>query len=90
MTQTCRQQRQQQLLAKLCRAVGPALGAFGVADSISDPELELFSGSTWLDRNDNWGGGAALHAACSGSEGCGQASPEADTRHHDPTCLRNN
>ena len=44
----------------MIRAVGPALGAFGVADTISDPQLELFRGSTLLDQNDNWGGSAVL------------------------------
>jgi hypothetical protein len=44
----------------MIRAVGPALGAFGVTDSISDPQLELFRGSTRVDQNDNWGGSATL------------------------------
>jgi hypothetical protein len=44
----------------MIRAVGPTLGAFGVTDSISDPQLELFRGSTRVDQNDNWGGSATL------------------------------
>ena len=44
----------------MIRAVGPALGAFGVTDSISDPQLELFRGSNRIDHNDNWGGSATL------------------------------
>jgi hypothetical protein len=44
----------------MIRAVGPTLGAFGVSDSIADPQLELFRGATRIDQNDNWGGSAAL------------------------------
>ena len=39
----------------MIRAVGPTLRDFGVADSISDPQLELFRGVTRIDHNDNWG-----------------------------------
>ena len=57
----------------LVRAVGPALAAFGVAGTVSDPKLELFSGSTRIAANDNWetqsgnagGTGAQLSAAFS-------------------------
>ncbi len=45
------------------RAVGPSLGALGVADTVADPRLELFSGATAAGGNDNWGGGAELAAA---------------------------
>jgi hypothetical protein len=44
----------------MIRAVGPTLGQFGVSDSISDPQVELFSGANRIDQNDNWGGGSAL------------------------------
>ena len=47
----------------MIRAVGPALGAFGVTGAISDPQIELFRGSTRLDSNDNWGGSTSLTAA---------------------------
>ena len=39
----------------MIRAIGPTLGDFGVADSIADPQLELFRGDTRIDHNDNWG-----------------------------------
>lgn len=39
----------------MIRAIGPTLRAFGVADSISDPQVELFRGSSRIDQNDNWG-----------------------------------
>jgi hypothetical protein len=44
----------------MIRAVGPALAAFGVADAITDPQLELFRGNMRIDQNDNWGGNTAL------------------------------
>jgi uncharacterized protein (DUF1800 family) len=39
----------------LIRASGPALTAFGVGGVLNDPRLELFSGSTKIAENDNWG-----------------------------------
>jgi hypothetical protein len=47
----------------LIRAIGPALSAFGVADTISDPQLELYRGGIRIDQNDNWGGDAPLSSA---------------------------
>ena len=49
----------------LIRAIGPTVGAapFNVAGIVLDPQLTLFSGSTVLGTNDNWGGTAALTAA---------------------------
>ena len=47
----------------LIRAVGPTLGTFGVAGVVTDPELLLYRGATLVDRNDNWGGNAAIAAA---------------------------
>lgn len=46
----------------LLRAVGPALGTFGVQGFMPDPRLTLLSGSTVLATNDNWAGDAALTA----------------------------
>ena len=49
----------------LIRAVGPTIGAspFNVGGVVADPQLTLFSGSTSIGSNDNWGGGAELTAA---------------------------
>ncbi len=47
----------------LLRAVGPTLGAFGVAGTIADPKLELYSGSTKIAENDNWGSPTTSTAA---------------------------
>ena len=48
----------------LLRAVGPTLGAFGVPDTVVDPQLTLFNDkSAKIGENDNWAGTAALTAA---------------------------
>ena len=48
----------------LIRAIGPGLAAFGVPDTVVDPQLTLFnSSSARIDSNDNWGDTAALTAA---------------------------
>ncbi len=44
----------------LIRAIGPTLGAFGVAGVLPDPRLEVYSGATKINENDNWGGTAAI------------------------------
>ena len=46
------------------RAVGPTLNTLlGVPGTLDDPKLELFAGTTKIDENDNWGGGASLATA---------------------------
>ena len=47
----------------LVRAVGPTLAAFGVPGTLADPKLELYSGTTKIAENDNWGGDAQVAAA---------------------------
>jgi hypothetical protein len=47
----------------LIRASGPALIPFGVAGTLPDPQLQLYSGSTVLTSNSGWGGGAQISAA---------------------------
>ena len=44
----------------LIRGIGPTLGVFGVTGALDDPKLQLFSGTTLLRENDNWGGDAQL------------------------------
>lgn len=46
----------------LVRAVGPGLGTFGVIGFLADPRLDVYRGTSLLQSNDNWGGGAALSA----------------------------
>lgn len=36
------------------RAMGPTLAAFGVADALADPQLELYKGPALLMSNDDW------------------------------------
>lgn len=51
----------------LVRAIGPGLAAVGVSSGfVPDPRLTLFSGSTKINENDNWGGSPALAAASAG------------------------
>lgn len=38
----------------LIRAVGPALTAFGVANAMGDPQLNLYRDGTLVSMNDNW------------------------------------
>jgi outer membrane protein assembly factor BamB len=40
----------------LVRGAGPALAVFGVGNPLRDPRITLFSGTTSLFSNDNWGG----------------------------------
>ncbi len=49
----------------LIRAVGPTLGTapFNVPGVMADPRLDLFSGQTVINSNDNWDGGTALATA---------------------------
>lgn len=48
----------------LVRAIGPGLAAVGLTSGfVTDPKLTLFSGSTKINENDDWGGTAALAAA---------------------------
>ena len=44
----------------LIRASGPALAPFGVTGTLSDPELQLYSGSTLLGMNAGWGGSTEI------------------------------
>jgi hypothetical protein len=44
----------------LVRAIGPGLAAFGVAGTMPDPQLALFSGASKIAENDNWGGDAQI------------------------------
>ena len=44
----------------LIRASGPALLGFSVPNTLADPELQLFSGSTVVASNTKWGGDAEI------------------------------
>jgi hypothetical protein len=47
----------------LIRGSGPALVPFGVTGTLTDPQLQLFSGSNVLGTNDAWGGSSAISTA---------------------------
>lgn len=47
----------------LVRAVGPSLSVFNLSNSLRDPALEFYAGTTLIGENDNWGGTAALREA---------------------------
>jgi hypothetical protein len=47
----------------LIRASGPALAVFGIAGTLPDPQLQLFSGSSVLATNDAWGGSSQIASA---------------------------
>ncbi|MGA2692858.1 MAG: immunoglobulin domain-containing protein [Opitutaceae bacterium] len=47
----------------LIRASGPALVPFGVTGVLSDPEVQLYSGSNLLASNDGWGGASDISNA---------------------------
>lgn len=51
----------------LIRAAGPALRAFGVDGALADPQLEIYAGSSALQRNDDWSGQGELSAAFAAS-----------------------
>lgn len=51
----------------LIRAIGPTLTAFGVPGALANSKLDIFSGSTLVQSNDDWGGDALLTAAFASS-----------------------
>lgn len=60
----------------LVRAMGPTLSVFGVAGTMLDPQLALYSGSTKVAENDNWGGDLQLSSA---GDSVGAFSPSSAT-----------
>ena len=47
----------------LVRAIGPTLANYGVTTALSDPQLDVYQGSTLVQHNDNWSGSSDLTAA---------------------------
>jgi hypothetical protein len=52
----------------LIRGIGPTLANYAVSGVLADPRLDLYSGNTWIDGNDNWGGAAALSDAITATQ----------------------
>jgi len=46
----------------LIRGVGPTLASFGVTNVLADPQIAVFSGSSQIANNDNWGTGTSTAA----------------------------
>jgi hypothetical protein len=67
----------------LARASGPALAPFGVAGTLSDPQLQLYSGPTVLGMNNGWGGSPNIMVA----EASVGAFAWTDTASHDSALL---
>jgi TonB family protein len=44
----------------LLRGIGPSLTSFGVTGAMANPRLRLYSNSTVVAENDDWGGASAL------------------------------
>ena len=57
----------------LIRARGPSLAAFGVPGVLADPTISLYSGSTVIASNDNWG--SAANAAAINATGFAPTDP---------------
>ena len=74
----------------LIRAVGPSLTPFGVAGTLADPRLQLFSGTNVLVTNDDWAippGGGSASAVSAAFAACGAFSLE--TAAKDAAMVRN-
>ena len=62
----------------LVRAVGPTLGAFGVAGTMVDPRLELYEGQTRTFANDDWPLNLASVFPTVGAFALGNGNPSKD------------
>ena len=63
----------------LIRAVGPTLAAFGVADALPNPRLQLFENQTTLATNDDWRTGNVAQIAAAATAAGAFALPAAST-----------
>jgi|CZKI01.1.fsa_nt_gi hypothetical protein len=67
----------------LIRASGPALAPFGVAGTLPDPQLQLYSGSTMTGSNDGWAGNAQIASTAASVGAFAWSSPSS----HDSALL---
>ena len=63
----------------LIRASGPALSNDGVSGVLSDPQVQLYSGSTVIASNAGWGGNAQISTAASSVGASPWSGPSADS-----------
>lgn len=68
----------------LVRASGPALVPFGVAGTLPDPELSIYSGQTLVNGNSGWGSNSTQISAAAASVG---AFAWGSTSSHDSALL---
>src|SRR5271165_1045443 len=68
----------------LARASGPALVPFGVAGTLPDPRLELYSGAVALGTNDGWAGSSAVADAAASAGAFSWSNPAS----HDSALLQ--
>ena len=61
----------------LIRAVGPKLSDFGVTGVLTDPKLEIYSGTTKVSENDNWASTLATTFSSVGAFGLTAGSKDA-------------
>lgn len=65
----------------LVRAVGPALGAFGVAGALPDPNLTVFGGNgAVLGSNDDWGVGPGAAEIVAAASSAGAFAPQSGSK----------
>jgi hypothetical protein len=67
----------------LIRGSGPALAPFGVAGTLPDPQLQLFSGSTVLGTDNGWAGNAQISSTAAAVGAFAWSSPSS----HDSALL---
>jgi hypothetical protein len=64
----------------IVRAVGPGLTAFGVPGVLDDPQITLYSGSTAVATNDDWGNAASATEVASVSAQTGAFALQAGSK----------
>jgi hypothetical protein len=72
----------------LIRAIGPALGQFGVSDVLDNPQLQIFSGSAVLAANDDWASAGSGDSAATANAFTLTGAFPLDTRSKDAALVR--
>lgn len=62
----------------LIRATGPAIASYGVQNTLMDPSLTVFNGSTAIATNDNWASTALNQSSVTAADSTTQAFPLTD------------
>lgn len=64
----------------LIRGVGPTLANFGVGNLLANPQVKLYSGTTELASNDDWGGSASSAAIAAAAASAGGFALDAGSK----------